>query len=101
VVRSHAPGAEVVVRVSGEAFLTAPGTLTALVGDAVREVTGVTPELSTTGGTSDARFIRRMCPVVEFGLVGQSMHKVGECAAVADIHALADVYDRVLERFFA
>ena len=64
-------------------------------------VVGRRPELSTTGGTSDARFIRRLCPVVEFGLVGQTMHKVDERARVADILALADCYRGMLERFFA
>jgi succinyl-diaminopimelate desuccinylase len=88
-------------RVSGEAFLTPPGALSTLVSEAVQAVTGGTPELSTTGGTSDARFIRAYCPVVEFGLVSQTMHKVDERAAVADIEALGKVYRLVLERFFA
>lgn len=86
---------------SGESFVTEPGTLSTLVGDAVEEVTGRRPELSTTGGTSDARFIRRLCPVVEFGLVGQTMHKVDERVAVADLHALTDIYAAMLRRFFA
>ena len=68
---------------------------------AVEAETGRTPDLSTTGGTSDARFIRRLCPVVEFGLPGQSMHKVDELATVADIEALARIYDRILEAAFA
>ncbi|MGE0154024.1 MAG: succinyl-diaminopimelate desuccinylase [Reyranellaceae bacterium] len=89
------------VSVSGEAFFTAPGALSTLVAGAVNEVTGRQPELSTTGGTSDARFIRDYCPVVEFGLVGQTMHKVDERAAIADIAALQEVYRLVLERFFA
>ena len=89
------------VSVSGEAFFTEPGPLSALVAGAVNEVTGRMPELSTTGGTSDARFIRDYCPVVEFGLVGQTMHKVDERAALADIAALQEVYRLVLERFFA
>ncbi len=88
-------------QVSGEAFFTPPGPLSQLVSDAVREVTGGAPELSTTGGTSDARFIRAYCPVVEFGLISQTMHKVDERAAVADIVALGKVYRLVLERFFA
>jgi succinyl-diaminopimelate desuccinylase len=101
VVASHAPSAEVVIRISGEAFLTPPGELSSLVAQAVQAETGIEPELSTTGGTSDARFIRRMCPVVEFGLPGQSMHKVDEQASVADIEALARIYDRVLRAIFA
>jgi succinyl-diaminopimelate desuccinylase len=100
-VRAHAPEAEVTVKISGEAFLTSPGPFTDLVADAVHEATGIRPALSTTGGTSDARFIRRLCPVVEFGLPGATMHKVGECAALDDIRALADVYDRICQRFFA
>ncbi len=89
------------ISVSGEAFFTEPGPLSALVASAINEVTGRQPELSTTGGTSDARFIRDYCPVVEFGLVGQTMHKVDERAAVADIAALQEVYRLILERFFA
>ena len=100
-VAAHAPSAEVVIRISGEAFLTEPGALSTLVAGAVEAETGRTPELSTTGGTSDARFIRRLCPVVEFGLPGQSMHKVDELAAVADIEALARIYDRLLQKVFA
>ena len=97
-VAAHAPSAQVEVKISGEAFLTEPGALSALVGDAAHAVTGRTPELSTTGGTSDARFIRRLCPVVEFGLPGQSMHKVDEHAAVADIAGLADIYTKLLAK---
>ena len=88
------------VSVSGEAFLTPPGALSALLGRACRAVLGREPELSTTGGTSDARFIRSHCPVVEFGLVSQTMHKVDERAAIADIHRLADVYAAMLEDCF-
>ncbi len=86
---------------SGESFVTEPGTLSDLLSAAVEEVTGRRPELSTTGGTSDARFIRRVCPVVEFGLVGQTMHKVDENVAVTDIEKLTAVYTTVLRRFFA
>lgn len=100
-VAAHAPSADVKIRISGEAFLTEPGALSTLVSEAVEAETGLKPELSTTGGTSDARFIRRLCPVVEFGLPGQSMHKVDELAAVADIEALARIYDRLLQRVFA
>lgn len=89
------------VSVSGESFYTPPGPLSTLVADAVREVAGVECELSTTGGTSDARFIRSYCPVLEFGLVGESMHKVDEKSAIADLKMLARVYETVLDRFFA
>jgi succinyl-diaminopimelate desuccinylase len=89
------------VEVSGESFYTPPGPLSELVAGAVRDVTGVECELSTTGGTSDARFIRSCCPVLEFGLVGETMHKVDEKSAVADLKALARVYETVLDRYFA
>ena len=89
------------IQVSGEAFLTKPGPLSALVSDAVRAVTGRTPALSTTGGTSDARFICAYSPVVEFGLVSRTIHKTNECAPVADIQALAQIYGGILDRFFA
>lgn len=99
-VAAHAPGHEVTVRISGESFLTEPGALSDIVAAAVEAETGLTPDLSTSGGTSDARFIRRLCPVVEFGLPGQSMHKVDEQVAVADIVALSRIYAGVLRRFF-
>lgn len=88
------------VTCSGEAFLTPPGELSALIGAASKDVTGRDAELSTTGGTSDARFIRRLCPVVEFGLVGQTMHKTDENVAVQDMVDLTEIYRRVLERYF-
>ncbi|MFD2264173.1 succinyl-diaminopimelate desuccinylase [Lacibacterium aquatile] len=85
---------------SGEAFLTPPGELSALVAQAVEAETGRKPDLSTTGGTSDARFIRYACPVVEFGLVGQTMHKVDERVAVADLLSLTKIYRRILDGYF-
>ncbi len=87
--------------ISGEAFLTEPGTFTDLVAAAVQDVAGAAPELSTTGGTSDARFIRALCPVVELGLVGKTMHAVDERAPVQEIHDLQKVYERLIERYFA
>lgn len=89
------------VSVSGESFYTPPGPLSDLVAGAIRDVAGVETELSTTGGTSDARFIRSYCPVLEFGLVGESMHKVDEKSAIADLKTLASVYETVLDRYFA
>ncbi|MEG3165658.1 succinyl-diaminopimelate desuccinylase [Sphingomonas sp. PB2P19] len=91
-------GATVTGRVSGEAFLTQPGAFSTLVSDAIREVTGVTPDLSTSGGTSDARFLSALCPVVEFGLLNATMHKVDEAVAVADLATLTDIYATVIER---
>jgi succinyl-diaminopimelate desuccinylase len=88
------------ISVSGESFLTPPGMLAALVADAAVSVTGVRPAYSTTGGTSDARFIRRHCPVAEFGLVGRTMHQVDEAADLADLEALTQIYLGVLERYF-
>ena len=87
--------------VSGESFLTPPGPLADLVVRAVAAECGVQPVLSTSGGTSDARFVKDHCPVVEFGLVGQSMHQVDEHAALADIHTLKAVYACVLREYFA
>ncbi len=86
---------------SGDAFLTAPGRLSTLIADATTKATGRTPELSTSGGTSDARFIKNYARVVEFGLVSQSMHKVDEHARVDDINALADIYETVLGGYFS
>ena len=86
---------------SGESFLTPPGPLTELVADAVETVTGRRPEYSTTGGTSDARFIKDHCPVVEFGLVGQTMHKVDEHIALDDLLRLTDIYGAILRDVFA
>ncbi len=88
------------VQVSGEAFLTEPGDFVQLIQDVTLAATGRTPELSTTGGTSDARFIRRLCPVVELGLVGKSMHGVDEHAPAADILALTALYRMLIERYF-
>ena len=87
------------ISVSGEAFLTPPGPLSELLVRACQQVLGRSPELSTTGGTSDARFIRYHCPVVEFGLVSQTMHKVDERASLSDIRRLVDVYAAMLEDF--
>lgn len=86
--------------ITGESFLCPPGEWTELVAGAIEQVTGRAPDRSTTGGTSDARFIFRHCPVVEFGLIGQTMHKADERTAVADMEKLADIYLACLERFF-
>ncbi|PYD76554.1 succinyl-diaminopimelate desuccinylase [Novacetimonas pomaceti] len=94
----HAPGAEVTVNISGESFLTQPTAGVEALRQAVADVTGHEPRLDTGGGTSDARFISRYCPVAEFGLVGASMHKVDEHVAVADLAQLTRIYDSFLER---
>jgi succinyl-diaminopimelate desuccinylase len=86
---------------SSDCFLTKRGDFTDLVASAIQETTGTAPKLSTTGGTSDARFIKDYCPVVEFGLVGQTMHKIDERVPVSDVEKLTQVYLRILERYFA
>ena len=86
---------------NADSFVTSPGPFLDLVVGAIAEVTGRTPTLSTTGGTSDARFIKNYCPVLEFGLVGQTMHQVDERTAVADLTTLTAVYRRILDRYFA
>jgi len=92
---------EMKVKVSGESFVTPPGALSALVSAAVQAETNMVPQLSTTGGTSDARFVKNHCPVVEFGLVGQSMHQVDEHVQVAHIYQLKTIYARILRDYFA
>ena len=92
---------ELKVKISGESFITPPGALSELVSNAVTSETGITPALSTSGGTSDARFVKNHCPVVEFGLVGQSMHAVDENVDIAQIHQLKSIYTRILKDYFA
>lgn len=85
---------------NAEAFVTSPGPFVEMVADVVARETGVTPKLSTTGGTSDARFIKNYCPVLEFGLVGQTMHQIDERVDIADLDALTSIYQAILERYF-
>jgi succinyl-diaminopimelate desuccinylase len=94
----EATGSTVTARISGEAFLTPPGRLFDVVVDAIEEETGKKPELSTSGGTSDGRFLIKLCPVVDFGLPNATMHKVGECAAVEDIAALSRIYEKIVRK---
>jgi succinyl-diaminopimelate desuccinylase len=86
---------------NAEVFVTKPGPFTDLAVAAITEVTGRKPKLSTSGGTSDARFIKDYCPVLEFGLVGQTMHQVDESTPVADLVTLTEVYRRIIEKYFA
>jgi succinyl-diaminopimelate desuccinylase len=95
------PNYSLEIKVTGDAFLTPPGELSALLTDAIRQETGREPVLSTTGGTSDARFIKDVCPVIEFGTTGLTAHKVDECVKVADIQQLAKIYKRFIQGFFA
>jgi succinyl-diaminopimelate desuccinylase len=86
---------------NADSFLLKPGPFVDLVAGAVKETTGRVPKLSTSGGTSDARFIKDYCPVLEFGLVGQTMHQVDECAPLADFTTLTAIYRKVLDRYFS
>ena len=95
------PRAKIAGKISGEAFLTPPGDLSALVAAAIEAETGLTPEMSTTGGTSDARFLHALCPVVEFGLTNATMHKLDEAVAVADLQRLTAIYRGILARALA
>ncbi len=97
-VLAEAPGATVAAKISGEAFLTAPGALSRLIGDAIAAVTGIAPRLSTGGGTSDARFLAKLCPVVEFGLVNATMHKLDEAVAIDDLAELTTIYADIIRR---
>ena len=89
------------IQISGESFVTPPGAFSALIARAVQAETGRSPELSTSGGTSDARFVKNHCPVVEFGLVGKTMHQVDERIEVEQIHQLKAIYTRILQDYFA
>jgi succinyl-diaminopimelate desuccinylase len=91
-------GGTVTAKISGEPFLTEPGAFSTLISTAIEEATGVTPDLSTTGGTSDARFLAKLCPVVEFGLTNATMHKLDEAVAIADLHQLTTIYGTIVER---
>jgi len=92
---------EMIVKVSGESFVTPLGDLSELIANAVEAETGLRPEPSTTGGTSDARFVKNHCPVVEFGLVGKTMHQVDERVSVDQIHQLKSIYGRIMKDYFA
>lgn len=88
---------QMTVRIGGESFYTPPGKYSALLQEAIRAVTGQTAELSTTGGTSDARFIKNYCPVIEFGIVGKTAHQVDERVAVEDVNNLMEIYSRIIQ----
>ena len=96
--RDVEPEAKVLGKISGEAFLTPPGDLSELVAEAIHAEIDLRPELSTTGGTSDARFLHALCPVVEFGLINATMHKLDEAVAVDDLHKLTAIYRGILMR---
>jgi succinyl-diaminopimelate desuccinylase len=98
--RIHGGEIDIAYSVSGVSFVTKPGPFTELLGEAVKRVNGSAPEFSTSGGTSDARFIKDYCPVAELGLPGNTMHKLDESVAVEDITRLARIYESVLELYF-
>ena len=87
-------------RVSGEAFLSKPNSTTYMVRDEIKKVTKINPKLSTTGGTSDARFIRKISPCLEFGLVGKTMHKIDEAVSLNDLKKLTQIYQNILKKYF-
>ena len=99
-IESEAQGAELQFHVSGESFITKPAKLSEVVKSAIKEITGLTPELSTTGGTSDARFISKYAEVVEFGLSNATAHQVDENVPVAEIEQLEQVYALILKKYF-
>ena len=87
-------------KITGESFITPPGELSELISEAVKKELGVQPKLSTTGGTSDARFIKNICPVTEFGLVGKTMHAIDERVEINQINQLKEIYTRILDAYF-
>ena len=87
-------------RVSGEAFLTKPNKTTYMIQNVIKNITKIKPQLSTTGGTSDARFIRKIAPCLEFGLVGKTMHKVDEAVSISDLKKLTKIYTEILKNYF-
>tara|TARA_Y100000590_G_scaffold411030_1_gene504611 strand:+ start:113 stop:379 length:267 start_codon:yes stop_codon:yes gene_type:complete len=86
--------------VSGEAFITTPNKTTKMIQKIIKKITKIKPKLSTTGGTSDARFIKKIAPCVEFGLVGKTMHKIDESVSVSDLRKLTRIYTNILENYF-
>ncbi len=87
-------------KVSGEAFLTKPNDVTYMIQDIIKKITKIKPKLSTTGGTSDARFIKKISPCLEFGLVGKTMHKIDEAVSIKDLKKLTKIYENILEKYF-
>src|SRR3546814_13035711 len=94
-------GGELLAKISGEPFLTPPGEFSDMIAAAITQATGLEPELSTSGGTSDARFLSRLCPVVEFGLCNATMHKLDEAVAVADLETLTQVYENIQAQYLS
>ncbi|MDC0031364.1 succinyl-diaminopimelate desuccinylase [Candidatus Pelagibacter sp.] len=100
VVKKDKSNFKIEYRVSGEAFLTKPNKTTYMIQNIIKKITKIKPKLSTTGGTSDARFIRKVAPCLEFGLVGKTMHKVDEAVSISDLKKLTKIYSEILKNYF-
>ncbi len=100
IVKKDRSNFKITYRVSGEAFLTKPNETTYMIQNIIRKITNIKPKLSTTGGTSDARFIRKIAPCLEFGLVGKTMHKVDEAVSISDLKNLTKIYSEILKNYF-
>ena len=98
--KKHKSKFKIDYRVSGEAFLTKPNKTTFMIQNIIKKITKLKPKLSTTGGTSDLRFIRTICPGLEFGLVGKTMHKVDEAVSLKDLKNLTKIYESILKNYF-
>ena len=98
--KKHKSKFKIEYRVSGEAFLTKPNKTTFMVQNVIKKITKIKPKLSTTGGTSDLRFIKAICPGLEFGLVGKTMHKVDEAVSLKDLKKLTKIYLNILQNYF-
>ena len=98
--KKHKSKFKIEYRVSGEAFLTKPNKTTFMVQNVIKKITKIKPKLSTTGGTSDLRFIKAICPGLEFGLVGKTMHKVDEAVSLKDLKKLNKIYLNILQNYF-
>jgi len=100
ITKKHKSKFKIEYRVSGEAFLTKPNKTTFMIQNVIKKITKLKPKLSTTGGTSDLRFIRTICPGLEFGLVGKTMHKVDEAVSLKDLKNLTKIYESILKNYF-
>ena len=100
ITKSNKSKFKVSFEVSGEAFLTKPNKTTYMIQNTIKKITGIKPKLSTSGGTSDARFIKNISPCLEFGLVGKTMHKIDESVSVSDLKKLTKIYENILVSYF-
>ena len=100
ITKNNKCGFKIKYEVSGEAFLTKPNVTTYMIQNTIKKITGIKPKLSTSGGTSDARFIRNIAPCLEFGLVGKTMHKIDESVSISDLKKLTKIYFNILKNYF-